>query len=181
MKIKKKAAVWLIGVCAAVMVWGCGSNVAKEETKALSESSTPLAVEQKNDRQESEEDGETGPGEQEEPGLTGAKSPAAVEVFAEKIQEAVADKDMEALADLTEFPLTLVSTDKEKIVIADREEFLKQNPDMIFGDDLMIAVANVDTAVLSPEDDTIAVGDENSFLLYREIGDDVFAVTVIQE
>ncbi len=48
-----------------------------------------------------------------------------IEAFAELVQEAVADRDMEALADLAAFPLNLETADGEKMTFADRNEFLK--------------------------------------------------------
>ena len=119
------------------------------------------------------------------PGAAAAESGleiTAVEAFAERIQEAVADKDMEALVDLIEFPVAFVTVDGEEMTISGREDFLKQNPDMIFGDDLMVAVATVDTAALTVEDGVITMGEEGQSLIrYEELSDGNYAITAIRE
>ena len=206
MKIKKKMAAGLIAVSAAVMVFGCGGKSASmnEEAGAAAETTAAAAAESKEpeskteaplsrDASKTEEaesseygvDGDSdeaaGPGGSEEAAVMETAALSGAEIFAEKVQEAVADKDMEALAGSIEFPLVLVSTDKEKITILDEDEFLKQNPDMIFGDDLMIAIANVDTAALTLENGEVTMGDENSFIRYRENREGGFGVTDIQE
>lgn len=104
-----------------------------------------------------------------------------IEAFAELIQEAVADRDMEALADLIVFPVTLHTTDGEALTFRDREEFLKQNPDLIFGDDLMMAVANVDTAVLEMKDGAVMLGGENVFIRYEAAEDKTLGIVEIRE
>lgn len=104
-----------------------------------------------------------------------------IEAFAERIQEAVADKDMEALADLTAFPLKLETADGETLVFEDREEFLKQNPDLVFGDDLMVAVAGIDTATLKPEAGSVTMGEEGPFICYEELEDGSFGIRAIRE
>lgn len=104
-----------------------------------------------------------------------------VEAFAERLQEAVADRDLEGFADLMAYPLTVNMADGESLVIADREALLKQNPDLIFGDDLMMAIANVDTATLVPAKDGVAMGEEGPGLVFKDIGADTFVVVSIQE
>ena len=74
---------------------------------------------------------------------------------------------MEALADLAAFPLNLETADGEKMTFADRNEFLKQNPDLIFGDDLMVAIAGVDTATLEANADGVTMGEENPHIRYK--------------
>lgn len=124
-----------------------------------------------------EEEEEAGPG-----AAAGESEIAAVEAFAERIQEAVADKDMETFAGLIDFPVAFVTADGEEMVISDREEFLKQNPDMIFGDDLMVAVATVDTAALTVEDGCVTMGEEGQPLIrYEELGVGKYAITAIRE
>lgn len=209
MKIKKKMAAGLIAVSAAVMVFGCGGKSASmnEEAGVAAESTaetTAAATERMAQESEAEaplkrdasgtdetenseygeygdSEGAAGPGGSEPHAVMGAAAQSGAEIFAETVQEAVADRDMESLAGLIEFPFVLISTDKESITILDEEEFLKQNPDMIFGDDLMIAIANVDTAALVQENGVVTMGDENSFVRYRENREGGFVITDIQE
>ena len=104
-----------------------------------------------------------------------------IEAFAELVQEAVADRDMEALADLAAFPLNLETADGEKMTFADRNEFLKQNPDLIFGDDLMVAIAGVDTATLEANADGVTMGEENPHIRYKKTEDGTFRIMDIRE
>lgn len=85
---------------------------------------------------------------------------SAIEAFAEKIQEAVADKDMEALAGLLSYPCRLTVSDEEDFEISDREYFIKLNPDLVFGDDFMVAVATQDTAELYANRGEVFLGEE---------------------
>ena len=104
-----------------------------------------------------------------------------IEAFAELVQEAVADRDMEALADLAAFPLNLETADGEKMTFADRNEFLKQNPELIFGDDLMGASAGVDTATLEANADGVTMGEENPHIRYKKTEDGTFRIMDIRE
>ncbi len=74
---------------------------------------------------------------------------AAVTAFAEEIKGAVADKDVEALADLVAFPIYLGSTDGGESVET-REEFVALGADRIFTEELMSEIAEADTEGLSP-------------------------------
>lgn len=74
---------------------------------------------------------------------------AAATDFAKRIQAAVADKDLEALADLTAFPVYVGFTDGGGPVES-REDFLALGADRIFTDELCAEVAGVDTEGLEP-------------------------------
>lgn len=104
-----------------------------------------------------------------------------IEAFAERIQEAVADRDMEALANLSAFPLNLETSDGEKMTFEDRDEFLKQNPDLIFGDDLMVAIAGVDTATLEVKADGVTMGEGNPHIRYQKTEGGAFRIMEIRE
>lgn len=105
-----------------------------------------------------------------------------IEAFAERVQEAVADRDLESIADLTAFPLKLLTTDGEALHFKDRNEFLKQNPDMIFGDDLMVVVANIDTGTLEIKEDGVTMGTaEGPHIRYGMGTNGSFGIVDIQE
>lgn len=91
---------------------------------------------------------------------------SAIEAFAEKIQEAVADKDMEALAELLSYPCRLTVSDEEDFEIPDREYFIKLNPDLVFGDDFMVAVATQDTAELYANRGEVFLGEEGTGVVF---------------
>lgn len=122
-----------------------------------------------------------GPGADEETPSKDSDSRSDIEAFAELVQEAVADKDMEAMAKLAAFPLTIETTDKEKIILKDREEFLKQNPDLIFGDDLMTVIANVDTATLQMGADGVKMGDGVPSIHFAMTAEGRLCITDVQE
>ena len=72
----------------------------------------------------------------------------AAAAFAAKIQEAVAAQDLEALADLTAYPV-YVGFPEESATPASREEFVALGADRIFTPELMEAVAGADLSGLS--------------------------------
>jgi hypothetical protein len=125
--------------------------------------------------------GQPGPGagftESEESAGPGKK----VEAFAEKIQEAVGDRDLEAFAGLLVYPCVFITGDGETITFHSREDLFKQNPDMVFGDDLMVAVANVDTVSLKVTDQGVTMGEGASAITFKEQSDGSFEITEIKE
>lgn len=68
--------------------------------------------------------------------------------FAEKIQAAVADEDLEALADLTSYPVYVSIADGS--VIENREDFIALGTDKLFTPELKDSIANADLSELSP-------------------------------
>ena len=73
---------------------------------------------------------------------------AAAADFAGKIQAAVADKDLEGLADLIAFPVYVGLPDVGGV--ESRDEFIALGADQIFTSELMASVAAADTGALSP-------------------------------
>ena len=69
---------------------------------------------------------------------------AAVTDFAKQIQTVVADKDLEALADLVSYPLYVGFADGGQSVES-REDFLALGADQIFTDALLSEIAGADT------------------------------------
>lgn len=67
--------------------------------------------------------------------------------FADKIKGAVADQDIEALADLTEFPVYVGIAEGR---VEDREALITLGPENVFTPGLMESVAGADTSDLSP-------------------------------
>ena len=155
MKIRK---LFLAAGLTAVMVMaGCGQNAA-EEKNPEQETEQVEETEQAEEAAQPEEEG----GAQEE---TEASSEASTEGqlyednfavdedavvdFGEKIQEAVAAKDMEALADLTAYPVYVGFTDGS-VSAASREEFVALGAERIFTPELVESVGNADMNSLSP-------------------------------
>lgn len=103
------------------------------------------------------------------------------EAFAEKIQEAVSDRSLETLAELITYPCVFITGDQETIILKTQEDLLKQNPDMVFGDDLMVAVAKVDTALLKKTAKGVVMGEGDSRIVFQESPEGSMGITEIKE
>ena len=116
----------------------------EEEEAAVSGETAETPAEQESDAEDSapSEEGQTSGGldnfdvDQEE-----------VEAFAEKIKEAVAAQDLEALADLTSFPVYVGVS--ENGVVETREDFLALGADTVITPELQEAVEGTDVTALS--------------------------------
>lgn len=64
--------------------------------------------------------------------------------FAKKIQKAVAEQDMEALAELMTFPNYISSYEEKDGMVDTKEEFLQISKDRIFTREMMDSIANAD-------------------------------------
>jgi outer membrane murein-binding lipoprotein Lpp len=183
--IRNKTSCICFAICmAAVLITGCGSRKAVDSVGTpgiTTESETAANEMDKAMIQEdvSAEEGQEGPGAMESSESPGTDKKS--EAFAEKVQEAIADRDLEALADLLAYPCKFISMDKETIVFEKREDLLKLNPDMIFGDDLMVAVANVDTGSLNTKDEKIVLGEGESRITFQAGQDGSIGIIEIKE
>lgn len=72
----------------------------------------------------------------------------AAKEFAEKVKEAVAQKDMEALAELTAFPVYVGLPDAG--VVETREDFLNLGADAVFTDELLESIEKADIENFQP-------------------------------
>lgn len=166
---------------------GAAETTAAKATEAAKEEAAPFRAEIEKEEETTPEDMEkearaaAGPGAEAGGASESEAGDKDIEAFAELVQEAVADRDMVALADLAAFPLNLETADGEKMTFADRNEFLKQNPDLIFGDDLMVAIAGVDTATLEANADGVTMGEENPHIRYKKTEDGTFRIMDIRE
>ncbi len=68
--------------------------------------------------------------------------------FAKEIQAAVANEDLEALADLTHYPVYVSIADGS--VIESKEDLIALGADKIFTDEMKDSIANADLSDLSP-------------------------------
>ncbi len=69
--------------------------------------------------------------------------------YAKLIKEAVAEKDIEKLADLTSFPV-YVGLSKENPVIYTREEFIAIDANLLFSEEMITSIAGADETTLKP-------------------------------
>ena len=164
------------GLTAVMVLAGCGQNAAEEkdlgqETEQVEEAEqeTAAETEQAEEAAQPEEEG----GAQEE---TEASSEASAEgqlyednfavdedavvAFGEKIQEAVAAKDMEALADLTAFPVYVGLPDTDGIVET-REDFLALGAEQVLTNELVSSVEQADLSGQEPSMAGFVVADES--------------------
>lgn len=176
MKIRK---LFLAAGLTAVMVMaGCGQKAAEEknpeqETEQVEETEQESSVEDA--QTEAVDDGQTEEegGAQEETEASPEGSPEgqlyednfavdedAVVDFGEKIQEAVAAKDMEALADLTAFPVYVGLPDTDGVVET-REDFLALGAERVLTDELTASVAEAKLDGQQPSMAGFVVADES--------------------
>ena len=74
---------------------------------------------------------------------------ADAEAFAQKIQATVADKDLEGLADLMQFP-NYVGFPEDAQFVDTREDFLALGADRIFTEALLTEISTADLSALEP-------------------------------
>ena len=162
MKLRK----WMLaaGLTAAVILAGCGGSAGKDagqtqemeettqENTAQKDSEQAQDTENSQEEQNPEDAGESESSESAETVTyedNFAVDSKAAAAFAEKIKEAVAAKDLEALADLTSFPVYVGLPDIDGGVET-REDFLALGVDSVFTQELMDAVAAADDSSLQP-------------------------------
>lgn len=126
----------------------------KEETQVSQAEREPSAEAAQAEKTEQEEEAASG-------GLDNfSVDTAEVKNFAGKIQEAVAGKDLEALADLTAFPTYVGFADGGEVVET-KEEFLALDAEKIFTAELLDSVAQADTENLPPSMAGFVLSKEN--------------------
>ena len=174
MKIRK---LFLAAGLTAVMVMaGCGQDAAEEknleqETEQVEETEQESGVEDAQIDAEAADSGQTeeesGAQEETEGGAEGqlyednfAVDEDAVVAFGEKIQEAVAAKDMEALADLIAFPVYVGLPDTDGVVET-REDFLALGAERVLTDELTASVAEAKLDGQQPSMAGFVVADES--------------------
>ena len=178
MKIRKL--LLAAGLTAVMVMAGCGQNAAEEkdleqETEQVEETEQESSVEDAQTEAEAVDDGQTeeegGAQEETEASSEGsaegqlyednfAVDEDAVVDFGEKIQEAVAAKDMEALADLTAFPVYVGLPDTDGIVET-REDFLALGAEQVLTDELVSSVEQADLSGQEPSMAGFVVADES--------------------
>ena len=146
--MQKKLLLMIVAGLLCLTLAGCGqteSNPPEAEEPAQSQEPAELPAEEP-----AEESGEA-PADPETPD---AETPqytdnfsvdaAAVTDFAKQIQAAVADQDLEALADLASYPMYIGFTDGGQSVES-REDFIALGADRIFTEELRAEIAGADT------------------------------------
>lgn len=152
---------WKILLAAGMLIFGC-AGCGKQEAGNVSPSGNDSAeeirtenvqteneVEEKNDNyQDLEEKGENG----------------EIVSFAEKIQSAMADKDMEALADLCSYPLAVNGE-----VVEDKDAFMELGGDVIFTEERCAVVADTDVSTLEETMAGVIMGDATPNIIFKSV------------
>lgn len=152
---------WKLLLAAGMLILGCAGcgkqeagnaspseNGSAEEVQTES-SQTENEVEEKNDNyQDLEEKSENG----------------EIASFAEKIQSAMADKDLEALADLCSYPLAVNGE-----VIENKDAFMALGEDVIFTEERCAVVAAVDVSTLEETMAGVIMGDATPNIIFKSV------------
>ena len=167
----RKMSIWAAVAAAIIMVSGCGQNTEQETTPVISSQETQETAETPEETEttkqaETPEQEETpavpketikietsGQSAQENDSTGGyednfAVDSAAAADFGAKIQEAVAEKDLEKLANLTSFPVYVGLEGAG--AVETKEEFLALGADQVFTQALTDSVAAANLDALSP-------------------------------
>lgn len=102
---------------------------------------------------------------------------AAAAEFAAQIREAVAAKDLDALAELTAFPVYVGLPDVG--AVETKEDFLALGADAVFTDELVSSVANADTENMQPSMAGFSISDGGKANINFGVRDGVLAVSGI--
>mgnify|MGYP003092549948 FL=1 len=182
----KKMRVLVMAVVVGLAVTGCGSGSGKGQTEpavSVQETETEKSADETGDLTKAgsqAESAETSTAVTEENGTAGYKDnfdvdSAAAQAFAEKVQAAVADRDLEALADLTAFPVYggLPEVDGG---VESREEFINLGADQVFTPELVASVAAADLSDLSPSMAGFVLSDGGSANIIFGVSGGVLAI-----
>lgn len=101
----------------------------------------------------------------------------AAKEFAEKIKEATAQKDLEALAELTAFPVYVGLPDVG--VVETREEFLKLGAEAVFTDELLESVEKADIENFQPSMAGFSISDGGTTNINFGVADGKLAINGI--
>lgn len=102
---------------------------------------------------------------------------AAAAEFAAQIKEAVAAKDLDALAELTAFPVYVGLPDVG--AVETKEDFLALGADAVFTDELVASVADADTENMQPSMAGFSISDGGKANINFGVRDGVLAVSEI--
>lgn len=101
----------------------------------------------------------------------------AAKEFAEKIKDAAARKDLEALAELTAFPVYVGLPGVD--VVETKEDFLKLGADAVFTDDLLESVEKADIDNFQPCMAGFPISDGRTASINFSVADGVLAINGI--
>ena len=180
--MKRKLAVLGTAIMAAAAITACSGKDAKTTTAAevVTQADTTDGVTDGETEADTASDSETAAESQssesasqeaalleeaEDVSHAGAElEQSEIKPFAEKVQKAVADKDMEALAGLCAYPVYVSLGEGQGEEIADEAAFLKMDADKIFTESLLKEIADTDVDPLEQFGAGVIMGGENSII-----------------
>lgn len=180
--MKRKLAVLGTAIMAAAAITACSGKDAKTTTAAevVTQADTTDGVTDGETEADTASDSETAAESQssesasqeaalleeaEDVSHAGAElEQSEIKPFAEKVQKAVADKDMEALAGLCVYPVYVSLGEGQGEEIADEAAFLKMDADKIFTESLLKEIADTDVDTLEQFGAGVIMGGENSII-----------------
>lgn len=101
----------------------------------------------------------------------------AAKEFAEKVKAAIADKDLDALADLTAFPVYVGLPDVG--AVETREDFLKLGAETVFTEELLKSVEMADIEDFQPSMAGFSISDGGTANINFGVADGVLAINGI--
>ena len=160
----KKMLVTGLVIASMATVAACSNKETAQtaDTTAAVESSVEDTTKANEDAEESKEETEdTSKTEETTKELTKEEAEKAevIRSFAEEVQITVGEKDMDALADLSEFPLTVKLADGTEQKIQDKDEFLALGEEAIFSEELMDAIAVIVPEEVEESEDGMQMGE----------------------
>lgn len=162
---------WKLISAVGILVIACSGCGAKEVENAQpveeitvaeeqAENEQPVIEQTEIDRAESEaEEKNENYADLEEKGVSGE-----IAAFAEQIQAAAADKNMEALADLCSYPLAVNGE-----VVESREDFLALGADEIFTEERCAVIESVDVSTLEETMAGVIMGDGTPNIIFKSV------------
>lgn len=180
--MKRKLAVLGTAIMAAAAITACSGKDAKTTTAAevVTQADTTDGVTDGETEADTASDSETAAESQssesasqeaalleeaEDVSHAGAElEQSEIKPFAEKVQKAVADKDMEALAGLCAYPVYVSLGEGQGEEIADESAFLKMDAGQIFTESLLKEIADTDVDTLEQFGAGVIMGGENSII-----------------
>ena len=143
--MQRKLVLMIVAGILCLSLAGCGQSGDTQPEEDPVQSQQPVDESSEADSSEEETQGPADPEAPETAQYTDNFSvdEAAVAAFAEQIQTAVADKDLEALADLAAYPLYVGFADGGQSVES-RDEFIALGADRIFTEELLSEIAGAD-------------------------------------
>ncbi len=179
-KMKRTITMVLSFALTGVVLTGCGESKQSYQDTQKKEISQSIM-------QETQQDTTVNQAETEETGKNNQIMPEykdnfevdskAAEEFAKKVKVAVADKDLEALATLTAFPVYVGLPDAG--VVKTKEDFLKLDAEIVFTEELLKSIEMADIENFQPSMAGFSISDGGTCNINFGVVDGILAISGI--